>query len=91
MRAPEVVARTVAGETLLVPVRRGVALCDRIFILNRTAAFLWLLLDGTRDRTELATRVRDEFEVPGDVDLSGDVARLIADLDQRGLLARDAT
>jgi hypothetical protein len=84
--APSVVARNVGGETVLVPTRVNVARFDRIYVLSRVGAFLWPLLDGTRDRDALCGLVRDRFEVPADVDVAKDVDTFLGELSRRGLV-----
>lgn len=84
--AAGVVARTVGGETVLVPTRADVASFDRIFVLSRVGAFLWPLLDGTRDRDELCRLVRERYEVPAGADVGKDVDSFLAELARRGLV-----
>ncbi|HEX8950795.1 MAG TPA: PqqD family protein, partial [Polyangia bacterium] len=71
--AAGVVARNVGGETVLVPTRADVARFDRIFVLSRVGAFLWPLIDGTRDRDELCRLVQERYEVPASADVARDV------------------
>ncbi len=61
--APDVVARRVAGEYLLVPVRRGAAEMDYIFTANEIGSFVFRLLDGERDGRAIARLVSREYEV----------------------------
>ena len=84
--APGVIARSVGGETVLVPTRVDVARFDRIFLLSKVGAFLWPLIDGSRDRDELCRLVRERFEVAAGVDVAKDVDAFLAELDVRGLL-----
>ncbi len=84
--AAGVVARTVGGETVLVPTRAEVASFDRIFVLSRVGAFLWPLLDGTRDRDELCRLVRERYDVPSELDVGKDVDTFLAALTARGLV-----
>ncbi len=85
----EVVTRTIAGETLIVPLERGIANCDRIFILNETGAFLWERLDGRLDRAALIRGLEDEFEVGPARDFGSDVDTFLSALDERGLITWD--
>lgn len=85
--APGVVARTVGGETVLVPTRADVASFDRIYVLSRVGAFLWPLLDGTRNRDELCRLVRERYDVPADADVGKDVDAFLSELARRGLVA----
>ena len=85
--APGVVARKVGGEIVLVPTRADIASFDRIFLLSRVGAFLWPLLDGTRDRDELCRLVRERYEVPAEIDVGKDVDTFVAELERRRLVA----
>jgi hypothetical protein len=62
-KIPEVVRRDIADETLLVPVRGGLARLQRIFVLNPVAAHVWELLDGSRDLAALERGIVERFEV----------------------------
>lgn len=86
-RQKRVIARQVAGETLLVPTRPGAADFDRIFLLNRVGAFVWQQLAQPRHRDELVELVKLEFDAPPDHDIAADVDKFLAELDHRGLLA----
>jgi hypothetical protein len=83
--ARQVVARTIAGETLLVPVGARAVAMDRIFLLNKVGSFLWNQLDGQRGREELCALVRSRFAVPEGRDLGADVDRFLDELRARGL------
>jgi len=61
--SPDVVARRVAGEYLLVPVRSGAARMDYIFTANEIGSFIFRLLDGRRDARAIARLVSAEYEV----------------------------
>ena len=81
-RASGIVARTIAGETILVPVRRRAQEMG-LFTLNGVGTFVWKALDGTRSLREIAGAVADAFEV----DLAralADVAAFAADLERTG-------
>jgi hypothetical protein len=58
---------------------------DQIHHLNRTAAIVFSLCDGSRDAAEIATSVRDLFGL--DRIPSEEVRACIAQLAQKGLLA----
>ena len=48
---PNIVDRNIAGEVILVPIRNNVGDLESIYTLNETAARIWELLDGVRDRS----------------------------------------
>jgi coenzyme PQQ synthesis protein D (PqqD) len=61
--SPDVVARRVAGEYLLVPVRSGAAQMDFIFTANEIGSAIFRMLDGARDGRGIARHLCHEFEV----------------------------
>jgi len=61
--SPDVVARRVAGEYLLVPVRSGAAQMDYIFTANEIGSAIFRLLDGAHDGRSIARELSREFEV----------------------------
>lgn len=69
-RAGTVLARRVAGETVLVPL--AVRASDpeykgaRLYVLNDTGEYLWSLLDTPRSTAELARNLTLEFETADD-------------------------
>jgi len=62
-RNPDFVARKIAGEFVLVPIRRRAADLDSIFTLNPVASRVWELLDGSRNLAAVRDRLVEEFEV----------------------------
>ena len=81
-RAPGVVARTIAGETILVPVRRRAQEMG-LFTLNVVGTFVWKAIDGKRSLREIADAVVEAFEVDPARALA-DVAAFAADLERSG-------
>ena len=63
VRSESVVARVVAGETLIVPVRAKVGDLASIYSFNGTGTLIWKLLESPRTVSELTTAVVDEYEV----------------------------
>ena len=59
----EFVTRSIAGETVVVPVRGQVGDLDAIYNLNETGAFIWEQIDGRKSVTQVVEAVRGEFEV----------------------------
>ena len=77
--APDIVHRRIAGEQILVPVRRGAAEMDYLFTANEVGSLIYKLLDGRRCASEIAGLVSREFEVEEDRALS-DVVQFLQDL-----------
>jgi hypothetical protein len=84
--ATGVIERNIGGETVLVPIRTGVADFNSVYILSKVGGFLWGRLDGKRTRDELCELVRQRYQVPPDRDLGADIDLFLGDLDRRGLL-----
>jgi hypothetical protein len=84
---PNIVARQIAGEMILVPIRQNVGDLESIYLLNETALFAWQLLDGTHTLADIRDQVTQEFEV--DVLQAGqDLLELIADLERMGAVMK---
>lgn len=84
-RNPDIVARRVGGETILVPT--GSSLADRqcLFTLNDTGTFLWDLLAAPRTFTQLLSALMEEFEVKR-ARADRDLRRFLADLEVQGCI-----
>jgi hypothetical protein len=62
-KSESIVSRRIAGEAVLVPLRRNAADLDAIYALNETAAAAWDALDGAIALRQVLQRVLAEFEV----------------------------
>jgi hypothetical protein len=82
---PNIVARSIAGETILVPIRKNVGDMENIFTLNETAARIWELIDGQRSLREIHQRVVEEFEVDPQ-QAESDLLELVESLNANGAL-----
>jgi hypothetical protein len=85
IRGADVVSREIAGETLVVPIRKGVGDLDSVYTFNELGARLWLMLEQGRTAEELAEWVRVTFNVPVERAF-GDVARFISELREERLV-----
>jgi hypothetical protein len=71
---PSIVYREIAGEAVLVPIRRNVADMAKIYSLDPVGADIWKLIDGQRTLGDVREALLAEYDVPPDV--------LDADLDE---------
>lgn len=76
---PDYVQRDVAGECILVPIRRTLTEANSIYVLNDTGAALWDRIDGQRTAQEIVTDFCHEYEVATD-QLAKDFTLLLDDL-----------
>ncbi len=85
VQSQAVVARVVAGETLIVPVRAKVGDLSSIYKFNGTGTLIWKLLQEPRTVTEIAVAVAEQY----DVELSQaeiDVTRFINEMQSADLV-----
>lgn len=72
-RTEEFVARTIAGETVLVPIRRQIGDLESIYTLNEVATFIWERLAQPIATADLFLALEAAF--------AGDPTEMRADLD----------
>ena len=63
IRSQAVVARVVAGETLIVPIRAKVGDLASIYSFNATGSLIWKLLESPKTVAQLAAAVAQAYEV----------------------------
>lgn len=84
-KAEDLVAREVAGETIVVPIRGKLADMRRVFALNPVARHLWDAIDGRRAFGELCESVLARFDAPP-ATAEAECAELIGKLLDAGLI-----
>jgi hypothetical protein len=87
VRSSDVVSRDVAGETVVVPICRGVGDLDSIFTFNTVGTHLWNLLTEGRTEAELTSSVTKRFLVSAYV-AESDVRNFLTDLLGVGLVRK---
>jgi hypothetical protein len=60
---PAMVSRVIAGDLILVPIRKNVGDMESIYTLNETGARIWDLLDGRRSLAEVHAQMVAEFDI----------------------------
>jgi hypothetical protein len=76
---PDFVQRDVAGECILVPLRRNLAESNSIYVLNDTGAAIWNRIDGKRSLATIADEFLAEYDVTVE-QLGPDLETLLTDL-----------
>jgi hypothetical protein len=84
-RNSAIVSREVAGETIVVPICRGVGDLDSVYTFNPVGRNLWSLLEDGRTAEELASWVVSEYQVSAEQALQ-DVQSYLAELQEIGLI-----
>jgi hypothetical protein len=85
VRSESVVARVVAGETLIVPIRAKVGDLASIYSFNGTGTLIWKLLETPKTVTELVTGVLQEYDVETE-QAERDVAEFVGEMKSVGLV-----
>jgi coenzyme PQQ synthesis protein D (PqqD) len=85
VRSESVIARVVAGETLIVPARAEVGDLASIYTFNGTGTLIWKLLETPKTIAQLATAVAQEYEVELDR-AESDVAEFVDEMKAAGLV-----
>jgi hypothetical protein len=78
-KSPDVVARKIAGELLLVPVRGKIADMKKIFSLNPVGELIWQELDTHNNLRDIRDRVVSRFDVPAETAMA-DIEEFIDEL-----------
>ncbi len=82
-------AREIAGEIILVPVRNRVGDLDSIFTLNEVGAFVWGLIGARASGSHIVDAISVEFDVPP-AEAERDALEFIASLEAAGLVERSS-
>jgi Coenzyme PQQ synthesis protein D (PqqD) len=85
VRSQSVVARVVAGETLIVPVRARVGDLASIYSFNGTGSLIWKLLESPRTVGQLAAAVAQAYEVES-AQAQQDVTNFVSEMKSVGLV-----
>jgi len=63
VKSDSIVSRSIAGEVILVPIRKTAAEVNGVYTLNEVAARIWELIDGERTVEQIQSCILEEFEV----------------------------
>jgi len=85
IRSKSVVARVVAGETLIVPIRGKVGDLASIYSFNATGSLIWKLLETPKTLADLSEAVSQEFDVAPS-QAQQDVSSFVNELRSAGLI-----
>lgn len=79
VKGDDFVQREVAGEFLLIPLKRQLTDINSLYVLNETGAALWRLIDGQHTVQDIIRDLSDEYAVTVE-QLTKDLDALIEDL-----------
>jgi hypothetical protein len=84
-RSQSVVARVVAGETLVVPVRAKVGDLTSIYSFNATGSTIWKSLETPKTLAQLVAAVVEEYRV-APMQAEQDVTNFVSEMQAVGLV-----
>lgn len=85
-KSSSMVARRVADEVILVPIRQNVGDLQSIYTLNEVGARIWELLDNEGTVADMVSAVAKEYEVE-QPKAEADLADFLAQLESIGAIA----
>jgi len=85
VRSESVVSRVIAGETLIVPVRRGTADLASLYSFNPTGNTIWQALEKPKTIDELVNLLAETYDVSED-QARQDVDSFLAEAQAMGLI-----
>ncbi|MBN1689268.1 MAG: PqqD family protein [Candidatus Omnitrophica bacterium] len=76
---PDFIQREVAGECILVPLKKTAHESGSLYVLNEMAAWVWNNLDGNRTLNQIKAELLSEYDV-AENNLESDLQSLFQDL-----------
>jgi hypothetical protein len=80
IRSETVVSRTIADETIVVPVRGGVGDLDSVYTFNGSGNTIWRLLEQPRSADEIAQLLQKDFSCEEFPQVLADVNKFLQEL-----------
>jgi hypothetical protein len=84
-RNHDVVNRTIAGETILVPIKNHTGNLGSIYTLNEVGGLIWQMIDGNTPLQKIVESVVATYEITVDEALQ-DVSTFLNNLESAGLI-----
>ncbi|PYS48142.1 MAG: hypothetical protein DMF68_14055 [Acidobacteria bacterium] len=85
IKADDLMARNIAGETLIVPIRNRVGDLSSIYTLNEVGARVWQMIDPSRSVNQIVETISDEYDVAR-AEAARDVVELLDSMESAGLI-----
>jgi hypothetical protein len=83
---PNMVARKIAGEMVLVPIREGTGDLVSIYTLNTVGACIWELIDGVATVAQVRDAIVAAYKVTPE-QAEADILEFLAELEQFGAIS----
>jgi hypothetical protein len=86
LKDPNIVARKIAGEIILVPIKQNAGDLSSIYTLNGVGARIWELIDGTMSIEDIINSIVAGYEVTPE-QAEADIVEFITKLQRINLLS----
>ena len=90
VRSEAVVSRVIAGETMIIPIRKGVGDLASIYSLNGVASLIWSVIAQPQSPEQIIRAVESEFSSEGK-QIAQDVQDFLSEMCSLGLVRPAAT
>lgn len=87
IQKPNIVARQIAGETLLVPISGNLADMQKLFAVQDVGALIWEKLNGRNDEEQICDAIVTKFDIDKE-SARKDFLRFIDELQTAGLIEK---
>jgi hypothetical protein len=87
-RNPDVVARRIGDDTILVPTGRSIVDSRSLFTLNDTGSFIWQALSRPSTAAQIHSALLREFDADHD-QARADIDRFLAELAEAGCIGEE--
>ncbi len=81
----ELIKRSIAGDTILVPVGRAVLESNGLFVLNELGAFIWDLLPTVDTEAQIVDAILAQYDVTAE-EAAADVEAFLSQLRKMDIL-----
>ena len=85
MKENNLVTRSIAGETIIVPIKNNVGDLGSIYTLNELGTMIWELIDSKNSVSQIIEAVRNTYEVAPEI-AEKDTMDFINSLEEGGLI-----
>jgi hypothetical protein len=81
----DLVTRSIAGETIIVPIKNNVGDLDSIYTLNEVGTIIWQRIDGKKSISQIAEEIWTTYDVTPE-EAKKDTLEFLNSLKEAGLL-----
>jgi hypothetical protein len=85
IKGKDLVTRSIAGETIIVPIKNNVGDLDSVYTLNEIGTLIWELIDGKKSLDQIIEAIYSAYEVTPE-EVTKDMVDFVSSLKEAGLI-----